>query len=264
VVLPLYAGELIRKLSDARAAAETASQAKSLFLANVSHELRTPLNAIIGMSALLRDSRLDAGQRDMVHTVGVAARSLLELIDDILDLSQIEAGRMAVRIEEFDLPDLLAEVRGLVAAQAQARGIRIGLHLAAGTPARLRADRRHLREILVNLAGNAVKFTELGGVSVAVRAERVAEARLSLRFEVSDTGIGVAPRRSSASSRTSPRPIPASSRASGAPASAWRSAAGWSGCSAAAWGSTARRARAAPSGSPSRPGWPRTPRRDRR
>jgi two-component system sensor histidine kinase RpfC len=193
VVLPLYAGALIRKLSDARAAAETASQAKSLFLANVSHELRTPLNAIIGMSALLRDSRLDAGQRDMVHTVGVAARSLLELIDDILDLSQIEAGRMAVRIEEFDLPDLLAEVRGLVAAQAQARGIRIGLHLAAGTPARLRADRRHLREILVNLAGNAVKFTELGGVSVAVRAERVAEARLSLRFEVSDTGIGVAP-----------------------------------------------------------------------
>jgi two-component system sensor histidine kinase RpfC len=193
VVLPLYAGVLIRKLSDARRAAEAASQAKSLFLANVSHELRTPLNAVIGMGSLLRDSRLDPGQREMATTIGVAARSLLDLIDDILDLSRIEAGRMPVKAEAFDLPELLGEVRSLVAAQAQARGLRLGLHVAAGTPARLVADRRHLREILVNLAGNAVKFTEAGGVSIAVAADHAGEGRVALRFEVSDTGIGVAP-----------------------------------------------------------------------
>jgi two-component system sensor histidine kinase RpfC len=193
VVLPLYAGVLIRKLSDARRAAEAASQAKSLFLANVSHELRTPLNAVIGMGGLLRDTRLDADQREMAHTIGVAARSLLELIDDILDLSRIEAGRMPVRTEAFDLAELLAEVRSLVAAQAQARGLRLGLHLAAGTPARVVADRRHLSEILVNLAGNAVKFTEAGGVSIAVRSDPAGPGRARLRFEVSDTGIGIAP-----------------------------------------------------------------------
>ena len=193
VVLPLYAGVLIRKLSDARRAAEAASQAKSMFLANVSHELRTPLNAIIGMGALLRDTRLDADQRDMMRTIGTAARSLLELIDDILDLSRIEAGRMPVRIEAFDLPELMAEVRSLVAAQARLRGIRVGLHIAAGTPARIAADRRHLHEILVNLAGNAVKFTETGGVSIAVRGEPAGLGRARLCFEVSDTGMGIAP-----------------------------------------------------------------------
>ncbi len=193
IVLPLYAGVLIRKLSDARGAAEAANQAKSLFLANVSHELRTPLNAVIGMGALLRDSRLDPGQREMVTTIGVAARSLLDLIDDILDLSRIEAGRMPVRVEAFDLAELLGEVRSLVAAQAQARGLRLGLHVAGGTPARVVADRRHLREILVNLAGNAVKFTEAGGVSIAIGPEEAGEGRVGLRFEVSDTGIGIAP-----------------------------------------------------------------------
>jgi two-component system sensor histidine kinase RpfC len=193
VVLPLYAGVLIRKLSDARRAAEAASQAKSLFLANVSHELRTPLHAVIGMGALLRDSRLDGDQREMVRTIDVAARSLLELIDDILDLSRIEAGRMPVRPEPVDLVELLAEVRSLVTAQAGARGLRLGLHVASGTPARILVDRRHLREILVNLAGNAVKFTEAGGVSIAVRPEPVGAGRVRLHFEVSDTGIGVTP-----------------------------------------------------------------------
>lgn len=192
VVLPLYAGMLIRKLSDARRAAEAASQAKSLFLANVSHELRTPLNAIIGMGELLRDTRLDADQRDMARTVGVAATSLLELIDDILDLSRIEAGRMPVRIEAFDPIELLGEIRSLVSAQGRLRGLRIGLHLGAGVPARIAADRRHLCEILVNLAGNAVKFTEHGGVSIALRGVPAGPGRVHLRFEVSDTGIGIA------------------------------------------------------------------------
>jgi two-component system sensor histidine kinase RpfC len=193
LLLPAYAGALIRKLSDARRAAEAASQAKSLFLAGVSHELRTPLNAIIGMGALLRGTRLDAAQRDMARTVDTAARALLALINDILDLSRIEAGRMPVTLEPCDLAELLEEVRGMVAAQARADGLRLGLHVAAGTPARIRADRRHLREILVNLAGNAVKFTRSGGVSIGVAAAPAGPGRVRLRFEVSDTGTGIAP-----------------------------------------------------------------------
>jgi two-component system sensor histidine kinase RpfC len=192
LVLPLYAGVLIRRLSEARRAAEAASEAKSLFLANVSHELRTPLNAVIGMAGLLRDTRLDAEQRDMVRTVDSAATALLELIDDILDLSRIEAGRMPVRPEEVDPVALLQELRGLMSAEARARGIRIGLHAAPGLPACLVLDRRHLREILLNLACNAVKFTATGGVSLALRADPVGPGRVRLVAEVSDTGIGVA------------------------------------------------------------------------
>jgi two-component system sensor histidine kinase RpfC len=192
VVLPAYAAALIRKLSEARRQAEAASQAKTLFLANVSHELRTPLNAIIGMGGLLAATRLDEDQRDMARTVDLAARSLLELIDEILDLTRIEAGRMAARAEPCDLPELLEEVRGLVAAQAGARGLRLGLHLGPGVPWRLSLDRRHLREILLNLASNAVKFTAEGGVSIGVAATPIGPARVRLTVEVSDTGIGIA------------------------------------------------------------------------
>ena len=192
VVLPLYAGALIRKLSDARRAAEAANEAKSLFLTSVSHELRTPLNAIVGMGALLRDTRLDAEQGEMANTILVAARAQLDLVDDLLDLSRIESGRMRVDLEAFSLPELLLELRSIVHPQARARGLAFGLHLAAGLPERLRADRRHLREILLNLCGNALKFTEAGGVSVAVRSDPAAPGQVRLRFEVSDTGIGIA------------------------------------------------------------------------
>ncbi|TPG61173.1 sensor histidine kinase [Roseomonas nepalensis] len=192
VVLPLYAGALIRKLSDARRAAEAANQAKSLFLASVSHELRTPLNAIVGMGALLRDTRLDADQAEMAGTILAAARAQLDLVDDLLDLSRIESGRMRVDLEAFSLSDLLVELRSIIQPQARGRGLVFGLHLAAGLPERLRADRRHLREILLNLCGNALKFTESGGISVAVRGDPAGPGRVRLRFEVSDTGIGIA------------------------------------------------------------------------
>ncbi|MFC7736146.1 ATP-binding protein [Roseomonas sp. GCM10028921] len=193
VVLPLYAGSLIRKLSDARSAAEAANRAKSLFLASVSHELRTPLNAIVGMGDLLHQSRLDTDQRDMAATILAAARAQLALVDDLLDLSRIETGRMRVDLEPFSMSELLLDLRRLFAPQAEERGLAFGLHWAAGTPEMVRADRRHLREILINLSANALKFTEVGGVSVGIRGDPVGSGQVRLRFDVSDTGIGIAP-----------------------------------------------------------------------
>ncbi len=192
IVIPLYAATLIRKLSTALAQAKQASQAKSMFLASVSHELRTPLNAIIGLSDLLRDSPLDAEQKDMTKTIGAAGRSLLTLINSILDFSRIEAGRMPSSIVAFDLHSLVAEIRAMLAVQAQAKGLRLATHITTRTPFMLRGDKRHLEEILINLAANAVKFTESGHVVISVDEVERGGAKARLRFEVCDTGIGIA------------------------------------------------------------------------
>ncbi len=193
LILPLYALALIRRLSQARQQAEEASQAKSMFLASVSHELRTPLNAIIGMGALLDSSNLDLDQRDMSQTIMASARSLLGLIDNILDLSRIEAGRMPpAAMTDFDLAQLLGELRRMLLPQARAKGLRLNVHVAARTPLALHGDVRRLQEILLNLASNAVKFTESGWVTIAVDAPAQDASGVQLRFEVSDTGIGIA------------------------------------------------------------------------
>ncbi|MFC3126239.1 response regulator [Pseudoroseomonas globiformis] len=200
IILPLYAGRLIKRLSQARAEAEAASEAKSLFLAAVSHELRTPLNAIIGLGGLLRETRLDSEQADMARTMDSAAHTLLSLIEDVLDLSRIEAGRMPVHPVAFPLAGLLAELRSLLIAQCHTKGLRLTLHVTPRTPPALLADRRHLFEVLMNLAGNAVKFTEEGGVTIAIDVAPATEDHpgaagggLWLAAEITDTGIGIAP-----------------------------------------------------------------------
>jgi two-component system sensor histidine kinase RpfC len=193
VVLPAYAGALIRKLSQAMAAAEEANKAKSLFLASVSHELRTPLTAIIGMSELLSTSALNGAQSEMVETIGVASRSLQTLINQLLDFSRVEAGRMILSVEEFDLLTLLVDVRRIVDSQAREKDLAIKIHLTPRTPMRLKTSRLQLQEILINLVGNAVKFTEAGSVTIALDAEPVpgSEDKVTLRGEISDTGIGI-------------------------------------------------------------------------
>ena len=193
IIVPLYSITLIRKLSEARRRAEIASQAKSSFLASVSHELRTPLNAIVGTGALLEAAAADAEQQEMSRTVMNAARALLSLIDGILDLSRIEAGKMPAVANDFDLAELLGQIHRMMMTQAQAKDLSLTLHVAARTPLRLHGDDRRLREILLNLISNAIKFTQQGGVTIAVDKATDDEADEHLRFEVTDSGIGVDP-----------------------------------------------------------------------
>src|SRR5581483_2586600 len=191
VVLPLFSAGLIGRLHRALKRAEEASQAKSRFVANMSHELRTPLNGVVGMSHLLKSTPLSPVAQEYVRAIISSSRALLSVIDDILDTSKIEAGKIELEDVQFDLYGLLHGVREMFAAQAHERGIRLMLHVTAATPALIRGDATHTRQVLVNLVGNAVKFTEHGYVDIRVAPE-TSERGQRLRFDIVDTGIGIA------------------------------------------------------------------------
>ncbi len=192
LILPLYVGVLIRKLSTAKEQAEAANRAKGQFLASVSHELRTPLNAVIGMGAMLLDTRLDEEQQDMARTMQDAGRALLSQIESILGFARVEAGRMPFTEVEFDLLSVLTETRAMLRAQCRDRALWLGIRVTPRTPTALFGDEQHLREILLNLCANAVKFTDSGSIVIFADAEPLASGRVRLRCEVSDTGIGIA------------------------------------------------------------------------
>lgn len=192
VILPLYAGTLIQKLSQAKREAEEANQAKSYFLASVSHELRTPLNAVIGLGGQLEQSGLPREQRDMVATITSAGRSLLSMIDQLLQFSRIGAQSIAPERQSFDLVKLLDDIRRLMQHDAAAKGLTLGVHVSARTPLMIEASADSIRNVLVNLAGNAIKFTDSGSIVISVDASRLPDGSHRLRFEVADTGIGIA------------------------------------------------------------------------
>ncbi|HOV02761.1 MAG TPA: ATP-binding protein [Kaistiaceae bacterium] len=182
-------------LRHARDEAEAASRAKSRFLATVSHEIRTPLNGILGMAALLSDTRLSAEQATYARAIETSGEALLSLIEDVLDFSRIEAGRLELAPTGFEPRRLAEEVGELLAPRAHGKGIEIASRVAPDVPEKLVGDAARLRQVLLNLAGNGIKFTEAGGVlvSVAVDSGDPADAeRCRLVFEVRDTGVGIA------------------------------------------------------------------------
>jgi two-component system sensor histidine kinase RpfC len=190
-ILPLFSTLLVRRLNQALRQAEEASQAKSQFVANMSHELRTPLHGVVGLAHLLMTTPLSPVAKEYVRSILSSSRTLLSLIDKILDFSKIEAGKVELESVDFDLYGLLRGVHAMFAPHAHSRGLKLMLHIDPATPARVHGDPTHLRQVVVNLVGNAVKFTERGFVDLRVRPLAYAEGATRIQFAIADSGVGI-------------------------------------------------------------------------
>ncbi len=194
LVLPMYAAHLVNQLNKAIARAEVASAAKSQFLARMSHELRTPFNGILGATELLEAGRrLTPDERSLLQIIRESVNVSLRQINNILDFSKIEANKLTLERAGLDLHEIINSAAGMVRPLAMQKGLRFLVRIAPETPYRLIGDPHHLRAILLNLLSNAVKFTERGRVCLEIAGKNVADPRVVIRFEVHDTGIGIAP-----------------------------------------------------------------------
>jgi signal transduction histidine kinase/CheY-like chemotaxis protein len=188
-------GHTTRRLEHAVSAAEEASRMKSEFLANMSHEIRTPLNGVLGMVTLLAGTELSAEQQEYVDMARASSDTLLSVVSDILDVSKIEAGRLELEQQDFDLRQLLAAMRGMVSTQADQKGLALAVEIDDDVPQAVRGDRLRVGQVLANLLSNAVKFTPAGEVALSVSVAEQTNVATVVRFEVRDTGIGIRPER---------------------------------------------------------------------
>jgi two-component system sensor histidine kinase RpfC len=191
MILPIYAGVLLKKLHAAIASAKQANQAKSQFLANMSHELRTPLNGVIGMGDLLRQTKLNYEQQELLGTMHSSANALLELIENVLDIAKIESGKVTIESKELDLHAVVNSVIYMLAPMGEKKDLTVSCTFEPETPFSLEGDQQHLRQVLINLVNNAIKFTEKGTVILQVRMVGGTETEPRIRFEIIDTGIGI-------------------------------------------------------------------------
>jgi two-component system sensor histidine kinase RpfC len=193
IVLPFYVSSFAERIKQAGKRADDANQAKGRFLAIVSHEMRTPLNGVIAMADVLRETDLNESQREIVNTLGTSAHLLLVQIEDVLDMAKIEAGRVQIERQPFDLGKLLTSTVKVVLPQARYKGLAVNTDISPKAMRWFSGDSHHLRQVLLNLLSNAIKFTERGEVTLCVSLVSESEGEAQVRVEVRDTGIGVPP-----------------------------------------------------------------------
>lgn len=191
IMIPLYIFKLLERLNQAITHAEEASKAKSNFLANMSHEMRTPLNGIIGAGDLILQTPLNEEQKDLAKTLKNSGHILLKLIENVLDFSKIESGKLIAETVDFDLHSLIKNTMDMFSSQAEKKGLQLHTHFSPETCFLLRGDAQHLRQVIINLIGNAIKFTQQGLVELRISTLDQDNAKARIRFEVADTGIGI-------------------------------------------------------------------------
>lgn len=191
--VPLYGAVLLKGVTTAQDKAEQANEAKSRFLSVMSHEIRTPLNGIIGINALLRKTKVTPEQLDLINTLGMSSEVLLSLLDNVLDIAKIEAGKMPIEQVDFDLHLMIDGAMKIAATHAAAKGLHFGAFVDAAVPRFVVGDPHRLRQVLINLLSNATKFTDQGGVHLRITAVRQRSGTVTVRSEVIDTGVGMSP-----------------------------------------------------------------------
>ncbi len=191
ILVPMYTAFLIKKLHAAIESAKQANEAKSRFLANMSHELRTPLNGVIGLGDLLRETKLDNEQSDLANTMHKSAHTLLGLIEKVLDISKIEAGKIEISKKRLDLHALVNSVLEMQSPIGNAKGLTVSCTIDSNVPFLLEGDQQHIRQVLINLIGNAIKFTQQGSINLHLYSVSNDDVTTRLRFEIKDTGIGI-------------------------------------------------------------------------